>query len=254
MSSQEIPAFYFLVKNKILPEDTVVIPGHTGDFICGGHIPVSILNKPLEKKTAIEYIFEKHFTLQKEIKFGLRKIDNTYIKRKIGQMIDKFPIDSHEDLAQMIEFFDWQERQAKFIVQFVSVYKLYGFSFDLPLWANELIDFFLKVPLKYKLDKRLYKRYLKTYDPLGIYDDISFGQTPEQKNVVFKWSREFLKVAYRMIYLEWFYKQFVAYFKDDLKIYAPFSYTQIVSSFGLYRNPNRFYAQDYLDEVLGGKF
>jgi len=51
---------------------------------------------------------------------------------------------------------DWQERQAKFIVNSVRVYEFWGYEWRIPLWDNQLMDFFSGVPLKLRLEKKLY--------------------------------------------------------------------------------------------------
>ena len=73
MSTQEFPAFLYMVKNNILPRDCVIFPGHTGDFISGGHVPHNIYEYPLKMQSVVEYIFNKHFALWKTINLSYRK-------------------------------------------------------------------------------------------------------------------------------------------------------------------------------------
>ena len=67
-------------------------------------------------------------------------------------------------LQMQSNIFNGYERQAKFIVNSVRVYEFFGYAWRIPLWDRELIDFFLKVPLKYRMrydDNYLYIQYAK---------------------------------------------------------------------------------------------
>lgn len=254
MSSQEFPAVYQMVKNNILPEKSVIIPAHTGDFISGGHIPRTIYDYEMKLESAVGYIFQKHFMLWKTINFNYRKRDCNYLKERIMSQIDKYKVDSHEDIAKIIELYDWQERQAKFIIQFINVYKLFGFPFELPLWSNDLIQFFIKIPLDLKYGKKLYINYCQKFDKFGIFQDIKVnGHYKNENNKSKRLLKEIIGKAYQIIYIDSIYKVFLSYFKDDLNYYAPFFYPRIVLGFTNYRNPNSFFVQDYLKEIKLGQ-
>ena len=68
-------------------------------------------------------------------------------------------IQDNESYSNAVECFDFDNRQAKFIVNSVRVYEFFDFSWRIPLWDNDLIDFFRRVPLKYRTNTYLYRRY-----------------------------------------------------------------------------------------------
>ena len=68
-------------------------------------------------------------------------------------------IRDRDSWANAIEYWDFQERQAKFIVNSVRVYEFFGYSWRLPLWDNELIEYFKKIPLSYRMNTNLYRKY-----------------------------------------------------------------------------------------------
>lgn len=251
LSSQEFPAFCQLVRERRLPQNAVILPGHTGDFISGGHIPRDIRNRARTKAAAVEYIFRKHFTLWETIDLPHRR----RIKRRIIDTIEKqiggFSITSAADVGAAIEYYDWQERQAKFIIQFNAVYKYFGFAFALPLWADDLIRFFLNVPLELKLGSRLYRDYLRNYDRFGIFQDATAPVDVDvrKRGVI----HQRLKRLKRAIYHDTLYKQFILYFRDELNFYTPFNYFRLVGSLGMFRNPNAFFVQDFLRALSRGR-
>ena len=52
------------------------------------------------------------------------------------------------------------ERQSKFIVNANRVYEYFGYRHMVPLWDGELVDFFSKLPLKYKIKRNFYDEVL----------------------------------------------------------------------------------------------
>ena len=59
---QDWPAVWELKKYNRIPNDSVFVPGHTGDFISGGHISGKYINrKKIEQNEIIKDIFRKHY-------------------------------------------------------------------------------------------------------------------------------------------------------------------------------------------------
>lgn len=157
---------YFAIKNifekKIVPNDAIIIPGHTGDFISGGHIPDELFNSSeVTKQILLSGIIEKHYNL----KLNDELID--YLIPKINKelLYSKNHVNSH----LYYENWEMKERQAKFIVNANRVYEFWGYEHRIPLWDLELVDFFLHLPIKYKKQSLLYRDVLsniifKKYD------------------------------------------------------------------------------------------
>ena len=61
-----------------------------------------------------------------------------------------------ETMAAQSEWFNVQERQAKFIVNAVRVYEFFGYEWLIPLWDNALFEFWRHVPLSLRYQRRLY--------------------------------------------------------------------------------------------------
>lgn len=144
-------------KGKI-PENAVLVPGHTGDMISGGQIPHDYTRSQIY---TLEKFFEDslkmHYSLWRwsEAEFG------SLFKGKIQKSVGKLSVFDNESCANAIELFDFDERHGKYIINSVRVYEFFGYQWRMPLWDTELIDFFLQVPISYRINQLLYKYYAK---------------------------------------------------------------------------------------------
>jgi len=165
-------ALNFLIETQIIPEDSVIINGQSGDFLTGGHIPAG-LEKTENSIVSFEYLInlitEKHFSLWSNLKSS----DNLkIIKEKIRKAILPFISGSMslDNAACAYELHEWQERQCKYVVNGQRVYDWFGFDWRLPLWSDELMKFWRDVPWRIKFGQRLYKKYLTQYNPKNLFD------------------------------------------------------------------------------------
>jgi asparagine synthase (glutamine-hydrolysing) len=155
----------FTLKEKFSGKNLIFIPGHTGDFISGGHITKKVLFAVGVKDVA-EAILQKHYYGLRGLPYPLQVINdvilylNDYLK-KSGNGLTAY---------QLYEIFDWRERQSKYISSFNKVYEYFNFRWSTPLWDKRFVDFWSTVPLKLKYNKKLYREFLAEYvfAPLGI--------------------------------------------------------------------------------------
>jgi len=164
---QDWPAVMELKKRKILSPETVIVPGHSGDFVAGSHIPKNLLReKFLDLGKVVKSIWEHHYVLT-TIGFVSKflSVDTDFpgesAHERIQENIRVREIYSPDDAVGLYYLWDWQERQAKFIVNSVRVYDFFGYDWWIPQWDLEFIDFWAKVPLSYRLNRCLYRRYLE---------------------------------------------------------------------------------------------
>jgi len=67
------------------------------------------------------------------------------------------------------EYWDWRERQAKYIANSVRVYEFFGHEWRMPFWDASLIRFWQNVPFHLRKNKRLFDNYLgKKQEPYGF--------------------------------------------------------------------------------------
>ena len=128
---QDFFAVKYLKSNRLVPEDSVFVPGHTGGFFAGSQLSWNIDQNSSEKKVKSE-IIKNHFSLQLKCKNEI----NYYKKECFG--------------FSNMDAWSWKERQSKFIVNSIRVYEFFGYKALLPLWDKELTNFFKTIPIKYK--------------------------------------------------------------------------------------------------------
>jgi asparagine synthase (glutamine-hydrolysing) len=164
------PAVKALGDHPDVSGEAVFVPGHTGDFITGGHLnnvfdPV-LHEDPRDFNSAM---VKKHYSLWDDLTAldGVR----TAVGHRIDEALAGFQQESDEDLARMYEYWEWQERQAKLIINSVRAYEFFGYSWRIPLWDFDIMGFWGRVPLSLKMDKYLYRRYLSSHDPTGLFGD-----------------------------------------------------------------------------------
>jgi len=154
---QDWPAVAELKKNGEISENAIFVPGHTGDFISGGHIPLDYSKiEEIGQKRVVADILGKHYVLWPQNRHALYREFGTRIAAHLPGECR-----TAAEAANAYERWDWQERQAKFIVNSVRAYEFWGYDWWLPLWDSEYIDFWSRVPLRYRFDRILYKEYVR---------------------------------------------------------------------------------------------
>ena len=185
---QDWPAIWELKKLGKIPDDAIFVPGHTGDFICGGHIPQDFTRtQHLDKDKVVKAIWEKHYLLWDWSKQS-DKLGPIFRERVLSRL-PEMSIDKSEDLANVFECWEWQERQAKFIVNSCRAYEFWGYDWRIPLWDNEMMDFWNRIPLNLKMGKKLYNNFL--FNKLFHEFDIPF--TPSGSSLLSRAKTKLLK-------------------------------------------------------------
>jgi len=153
-------------------ENCVLLPGHTGDFIGGGHIP-----QPLKLKTKkhdlVEYIQNKHFVSAKEF-------DDKKVTSELKRQIDNYSL--LIDDYRIFETWEWRERQSKFIANTNRFYEAMGLAWNMPLWNPEYVKFWEGVPLSQKKNLKIYYEFLEEviFKEAGV--DFSLKKKKKKKN------------------------------------------------------------------------
>lgn len=156
---QDWPAVRELKKSGELPQDAVIVPGHTGDFVSGGHIPESFTKvKQITKEHFIKEVISNHYNLWDVSE--VNEILFQKLQRGILTLTDIRDVNTPAHAADEFEKWEWQERQAKFIVNSTRVYEFWGYEWWMPLWDKEMMDFWKSVPLSYRIGRKLYIDYV----------------------------------------------------------------------------------------------
>lgn len=234
--------------NGAISNDTVFVPGHTGDFISGGHLKyIFDFTERVTEKELMNNIMQKHYSLW-PLKLKDKDLSAIFAKR-IDGALKELKKETIQDIASSYEYWEWQERQSKFIINSVRVYDFWGYDWRLPLWDIELMEFWKEIPYDLKLNKKLYIEYLVNCDKYNI-----FKPAMDKKNL----ASILMESVYRrrnITFLRWTlqrylqYKKFLDYFRDDLERYGIYGYTDFITNLTKTRHINSLLTKGYLNNM-----
>ena len=236
----EWPALMELKRRKLVSEESVFVPGHTGDFISGGHL-CYFDNTPgeLSQKKLEDSVIRKHYGLWPLPGNGeLRE----FFRARIRTCLASCPQEAPEELAQGYEFWEWRERQAKYIINAVRSYEYHGFHWHLPLWDSEIVDFWRGIPPDSKRNKRLYKKFLTATDREGVFTELKGRENAVPARD--KLSGNFLFGGVANSVRE--FKKFLSrYYAHPLGVWGICGYTETLTKYRSARNPVAILARDF---------
>ncbi|WP_427365243.1 asparagine synthase-related protein [Candidatus Caldatribacterium saccharofermentans] len=181
---QDWPAIMELKTKGMLSGEAVIVPGHTGDFVSGGHIPAELISSTrCDVQKVIQAIWRHHYVLMPSALaaeyVGLNEQEVLRsVRGRLEAYFEQNEVLTVADAIGLYESWDWAERQAKYIVNSVRVYDFFGLDWWMPWWDQEVMLFWEHVPLQLRIDRRLYKKYvnyiqeklrMETTVPLSAY-------------------------------------------------------------------------------------
>jgi asparagine synthase (glutamine-hydrolysing) len=241
---QDIVPLRKLQRQKILPDDAVLINGNSGDFITGGHIPSVLTQDDLTEDTFYRTIIEKHFSLWLHLN---PTIDLDRIREKIKQVLSEH-LGVLDQRAADFELWEWQERQAKYVVNGQRTYDFLNVAWELPLWHDEYLHFWSAVPVALKYRQKLYADYLDSYDFKGLFKTF--------KPALWRWPGNAWLViplaqmlgicgGQKMKNRFYHYMKYFGHYSDQ---YAPFGYFHFLKHIGRARSGVSFFIQAWISE------
>ena len=168
----EYEALHTLIKDKRIPKNAFIINGQSGDYITGGHLPQPVVHKA---NPTFEDVFsamvKKHCSLFSQL---LTDDNLNHLKQKIMVSLPTTDprLSPRDCLLAQYESWEWEARQSKVVVKGQRLYDFLGFSWDLPLWDPELMDFWQRVPFEWKLNQKLFIEYLQAYNYRGVFSHL----------------------------------------------------------------------------------
>ncbi len=228
------PAVKTLREKGQIPDDAVFVPGHTGDFISGGHLQY-IFSGGHAGVTSPEYCAEK--LIRKHLSLNARLLADPACLGMFQEDIKRFFTAQGGKTAQQnadaYEQWEWRERQAKFIINAVRSYEDWGYEWRVPLWDAEIMHLWSQVPLHYKRDKKLYHAFIAEHDASDVFAG--------------SFSRPKLHRKRRLGVL----RRYLDYFRDPKGIYGAYDYVTVSIRHRHRRNVNSIFSEDYIAHVLG---
>jgi asparagine synthase (glutamine-hydrolysing) len=244
---QDIEPILELRNKGLLPDEAVLVNGQSGDFITGGHIPAGLVEKEPSVSNLLDAIIEKHFSLWLHL---MTDDALSKIKRKVLRLIEctEDRALDRETVIALYEWWEWQERQCKYVVNGQRVYDFLGLSWELPLWDDAYLRFWQDIPVEEKFRQKLYRKYLEKYNFKGLFK----GFTP----TIWRWPGIALSVVAAAQMVQWvfgrtwkdrFYKR-AGYFGHYGPLYAGYGFRSFLKRAANARNAVSFYVDTWLDE------
>lgn len=156
---QEYIAIKELKEKSLIPPDSVFIPGFCGDLLGGSYVPngYKLKSKDLMSNGIVDYIYKNHFNLGNPIQGSSIKL----IKNHIKETLKCFPdVKNIDDFISINEAWFTNHKVAKYLLNSLRLYEFFGFEWRMPLWDNEIIEYWYHIPNNQRINNKLYDRYL----------------------------------------------------------------------------------------------
>lgn len=237
-------------QNYINLETDIIMNGQSGDFITGNHIPQFLFEKEdkniehmLEK--TLDYIIFKHYNLWSHKKITQdQKLIKNYVKKNYFNNIS-----SKEEIISKYEYFEFENRQVKWVVGQQKVYDFLGLDSYLPLWSIKIVDYFTRnVCVLQRKNQTFYKEFLIKKNFAGVWKSVLIN--PQEKfNIFFRFFRFLLKAAFYFVgKSQWydFEKKYLGYFMDNTLISTLYKYSDFIKLRNIPRNTMALMTKNYL--------
>jgi len=144
---------------KLIPDDSVFMPGHSGDTLGGSNFSELFLGE----ESGVEMINKiiKH-------RYNLNVVSGEFLKSAQQKLENQYEVKYKP--AIWFDYWCMKEWNPKMFANGVRVYEYFGYTYWLPLWGKHPLTFFANLPLEYRISKELYESTLedRIFEPLGI--------------------------------------------------------------------------------------
>lgn len=138
---------------------SILVPGHSGDFVAGSHIPEFVFESfEHSEESLLQRLIQDH--LSNAPNDGMKLDDGSLLRQRLRNRIGIPFNGSDVCIANLYELWDWQERQSKYIVNSVRVYEQFDLEWWLPLWDIDFVKFWQEVPLSLRKRRAWFKNWI----------------------------------------------------------------------------------------------
>lgn len=138
---QDLLAVHELHVLKIISKDDIFLKSH-GDFIAGSQLADLDL-KLVTLEDAVNRVILRHSNIKVRSEVSRGEVEEIFRNEEV-------------EPKYFQEYFNWQERQAKFIVNSKKVYEFFGYECLLPYWNKENVDLWLSVPSELRKGRTIF--------------------------------------------------------------------------------------------------
>jgi len=156
---QDWPAVRQILNNELhnIENDKVFMPGLCFDMLAGIHLipkPLLLSEKNKGYKTLLPgSVLSNHYTLWNWRK-RCPELENPFLNR-INEILPEFPDEDKSSALRAYETWFFEARPCKFVINSVRTYEFFNSQWLLPWWDYEIVDFFLKVKLESRVERKL---------------------------------------------------------------------------------------------------
>jgi|APSaa5957512535_1039671.scaffolds.fasta_scaffold27802_2 asparagine synthase (glutamine-hydrolysing) len=195
---QEVYEISLLKQNPLVDDDAIIVNGNTGDFISGGHVnkisDVEYMPKNISEINW-DYFLQKHYSLWEDLRF---ETNDSYIVSELKKILFlRFTtlIDFEKCHYSIMECLECIGRQSKYVAAQQRTYEYFGYEWRLPLWSDEMLDFWEHIPYKYKFGQNLYIETLRENNWGGVWLDTK-ANDKKINPCLLRWTRTFFKIFF----------------------------------------------------------
>lgn len=155
---QDILAIKELTARGVIPENAVFITGYCGDLPAGSFA----LTNEYKKFVEFNADFLARAFFEDNSLYDIAETFKAPFIERIKQELAGYPI-SVENYQTFVSVFDCiftSSRPSKYVVNANRAYEYVGHEWLMPLWDNELLDFWYSLPVKYRAGQKLYIDWL----------------------------------------------------------------------------------------------
>lgn len=176
----EYPAVKHLLQNKIITDDALFAPGHSGDFLGGSHTRTTLTSTT----SSLESMARKIASYR-----AIKKGDKTATNFVLQQLQDKkawLATSVFDDYTLK----NWLPRNINVSCR---LYGYFGHEVLLPFWDKEMLRFFKTLPTELKNEECFYTDCIRKYvfRPAGV--DFSINEPPTKTTYRLQLQKDFIK-------------------------------------------------------------
>ncbi len=153
---QDYFALHELIAKGVIKKDFLAIPGYCGDLLGGSITAYPVQN--FDKQSLGLFLKKRHFQEQ----------DLNAHLSDCG--LHNFKIEDEASFYNAYQHWFVCNKVSKFIINSVRVYEYFGGEWLMPLWDNELVDYWYSVPYEFRKKQQFYNQVLfdRIFKPLEI--------------------------------------------------------------------------------------
>ncbi|GLR28024.1 asparagine synthase (glutamine-hydrolysing) [Psychrobacter pacificensis] len=150
---QVYPAIKKLLELGVVHSDAVLCPGHTADFVAGGHFNKKDFLTVKNEEKLFDHVIKRHYKHTSEVLTSALVLK---IKTELRLLLKE----SGGTFLQVAEIWNSKERQSKFIVNSNRYYDFFDLDWWMPFWDDEFIALWESVPYSLRLNTVLWNDFV----------------------------------------------------------------------------------------------